>query len=150
VSTWQLLALLALCAWGFWGLFFNLTSRHLDSVSALVWEVLGALIVAVFALLAALRWSSFETHGRGALFGMATGISYTVGLLLAFAALRIGLSGAEVTGNTGRISFVLILTALYPLLAVALNYLLLSEPVSSRQILALALGLAAVLIIVTE
>lgn len=150
MGSWQLLALLALFAWGFWGLFFNLTSRHLSSPSALIWEVLGALVVAVVVCLGVLRWSTFETNSRGALYGVATGVTYTIGLLLAFAALRFGLTAVEAAGTSGRIYTVLVLTALYPLVAVVLNYLILSEPVSTRQLIALGLGLAAVVIVVTE
>lgn len=135
--------------WGFWGLFFNLTSRHVDSYSAIVWEVLGAAVVAAIVLVGITRWSELRTDVRGALFGMATGVSYTVGLILAFAALRAGVGGADAAGPSGRIHAVLVLTALYPLVAIVLNLLLLSEPVSARQTVALALGLAAVVIIVT-
>jgi uncharacterized membrane protein len=149
VAAWLVLALLALLVWGFWGLFFNLTSRHIDSYSAIVWEVLGATAVAAIVCLGILRWSSLDTGGRGALYGMATGVTYTVGLVLAFAALRAGLDSHSLSSASGRISSVLVLTALYPVVAVALNFLILSEPVSGRQLLALGLAMLAVIIIVT-
>jgi drug/metabolite transporter (DMT)-like permease len=149
VPVWLILAVLALVVWGFWGLFFNLTSRHLTSFNAIVWEVAGAAIVAVLVLIGVLRWSNLQTEGRGVVYGLATGVSYTAGLLLAFAALRFGITSENATSATGRIATVLVLTALYPLLAIVLNAVLLSEPVSIRQIIALTLGLAAVIIITT-
>ncbi|CAN5622270.1 hypothetical protein BH23CHL2_BH23CHL2_06080 [soil metagenome] len=149
MPVWLILALLALVVWGFWGLFFNLTSRHVNSFSAIVWEVAGAAIVGVLVLIGLRRWSELQTDSRGVLFGLATGITYTIGLALAFGALRFGVRTDAASSGTGRIATVLVLTALYPLVAIILNALLLSEPVSARQIVALTLGLAAVITVAT-
>jgi hypothetical protein len=40
---------LSLAALACWGVFANLASRHLNATSALIWEVIGAVLVAMIA-----------------------------------------------------------------------------------------------------
>lgn len=149
-STWLLLSLAALLMWGGWGFFANLAARNLGGLSALVWEVIGAMLTGGIILLWLLRNGGLEMSVRGASFGIATGITYTVGLTFLFLALN-QTSGRHDGGtSSGSVHTIFILTALYPLIVVILNYFILSEPVSLRQIIGLSFGLTGIAILMSS
>ncbi len=148
MKPWLLLSLAALLTWGAWGIFANLTSQYLRSYSAIFWEVAGAAIVAIFVLLVFLRVSGLETDPKGITFGLLTGVTYTIGLIFLFFALRSGV-GAGVAGTDGRVHTILMITAMYPLLSAVLNYTILSEPISGRQLLGMLMGVGAIVVFVS-
>ena len=148
LQTWLLLSLAALLIWGSWGLFANLTTQYLGGFSALVWEVIGAMVVGAIILGWLFRSEGLETSMRGATFGLLTGISYTVGLTFLFLALA-SANNAETAGNSSQVHSIIVLTALYPVLAVGLNYVFLSEPVSLRQLVGMGIGLMGIAILMT-
>ena len=127
MKQWLLFSLAALLSWGAWGIFANLTARHLRSYSAIFWEVVGAATVALVVLVVFLRVNGLETPPRGVTFGVLTGVTYTVGLVFLFYALR--------SGSGGSVHTILIITAMYPLISAVLNYAILSEPINGRQLL---------------
>lgn len=138
----------ALVVWGMWGVFFNLTTRYVNATSALVWEVIGAVLVGALVLGITTQQRQFEHEARGVVFGLLTGVAYTIGLLLAFVALRS--ANAASGSGSGKVHTVLVVTALYPLLAGVFNYLILSEPLSGRQMVGMGLGVVAIAIFMSE
>ena len=133
VQSWLVLSVAALLIWGVWGLFANLTARHLGGFSALVWEVLGAMLVGGVVFIWLIRNEGLETPVRGAVYGLATGITYTIGLTFLFLALTRAGSESAQSSSGSNTHTILVLTALYPLIAVALNYFILNEPGRSRR-----------------
>jgi hypothetical protein len=75
---WLVLSFGALAAWGLWGLFASLASRRLAASNALVWEVVGAVLVAVVVLPVALR-SDAAADRVGIAHAVLTGVTYTWG-----------------------------------------------------------------------
>jgi bacterial/archaeal transporter family protein len=148
LKPWLLLSLAALLIWGGWGIFANLTAQHLRTYSAIFWEVVGAALVAIVVLVVFLRFTGLETNPRGVTFGMLTGVTYTVGLVFLFFALRSGVSEAAV-GTGGRVHTILVITAMYPLVAAVLNYTILNEPLTGRQLLGMGLGVGAIAVFVS-
>ena len=148
LKSWLMLSLAALLIWGGWGIFANLTSQYLKSYSAIVWEVAGAALVAIVVLIFFLRFSDLETNARGVTFGLLTGVTYTVGLIFLFFALRSGV-GEAAAGSGGRVHTIMVITAMYPLVSAVLNYTILSEPVSGRQLLGMLLGVGAIIVFVS-
>ena len=148
--TWLILCISALLIWGAWGLFANLTARYLGGFSALVWEVIGAMMVGGIVLVWLVATQGLEVSARGASFGLATGISYTIGLAFFFLALNeaSAMNGGNSSG--GNVHTILILTALYPIVAVALNYFVLGDPVSLRQLIGMTMGITGIAILVTS
>lgn len=146
---WVIAMVGALLVWGLWGVFFNLTTRYVNATSSLIWEVAGAAIVGVLVLSITAQQRQFENDPRGMLFGILTGVTYTIGLLLAFVALR-SANAASGGLESGKVHTVLVVTALYPLVAGIFNYLLLSEPLSGRQMVGMGLGVVAIAIFMSE
>ena len=144
---WLPLSLAALACWGLWGLFANLASRHLNAWNAILWEVAGAVLVAVVAFPLVVRDGALDDLDvRGILYALLTGASYTLGLGLVFLAL----ASSRSSGKTGSVHTILLITALYPLIASVLNFAFLHEPLSTRQLLAMPLALLALLIVSTD
>lgn len=147
---WLVLSLIALFTWGFWGLFGNLASQHLDSYSATFWESMGALIVGLFVLIVFLRVKNLRFGpGRGILFSILTGASYTIGLIFFFTALIVAAEANSSGAPTGDVHTILVVTGMYPVIAAIINYFLLKEPLSLRQLVGMSLAVIAIVIFAT-
>ena len=131
MDNWLFTALLALLIYGFWGFFPKLAVTYINPQSALIFEVAGALLVGLIAL----GFSNFQpqTHLKGVLFAMLTGIAGMTGTFFFFAA-----------ASRGRISIVVSLTALYPLITILLAAVFLREPVTAKQGLGMLFALLAI------
>jgi drug/metabolite transporter (DMT)-like permease len=160
VSLWLALSIIALFLWGLWGVFANLTSRYFDGYNALFWEALGSVVVGVFVLFALLGVVGLEMEPRGVLFGVLTGIALHSGIifmLFALSATAVNSSNDNPTETaeeetpepTGKVHTILVLTAMYPLPAAGLNYLILDEPFSGLQLIGIVLALGAIAIFVS-
>lgn len=145
MSSWFGLSLAALACWGVWGLFANLATRHLTPGSALVWEVVGAVIVAAVALPVVVRHGGLGLDPPGVAYAVLTGVFYTAGLAFVFLALAAG----QTEGRAGAVHTILVLTALYPLVASLLNLVVLGEPLSVRQLVAIPFAVTAVALFAT-
>ncbi len=133
---WIWPALGAFVLWGLWSFIPKFTTRYIGPRSALLFEVLGGMIVAAVVLYS-LDFKP-QVHPKGVILGLTTGIlGFSGALLFLYAASR------------GPISIVAVLSALYPLIAVVLAVLFLREPLTLQQALGIALGLASILLIVT-
>ena len=147
---WLVSSLIALFLWGFWGLFGNLASQYLDSYSATFWESMGALVVGLFVLLVFLRVKNLRFGpGRGILFSILTGASYTIGIIFFFTALIVAAEANSSGAPTGHVHTILVVTGLYPVVAAIINYFLLKEPLSLRQLVGMGMAVVAIAIFAT-
>lgn len=147
---WLVLSLIALFTWGFWGLFGNLASLYLDSYSATFWESMGALIVGLFVLIVFLRGKNLRFEpGKGVLFSMLTGASYTIGLIFFFTALIVAAEANSSGAPTGHVHTILVVTGMYPVVAAIINYFMLDEPLSIRQLIGMGMAVIAIVVFAT-
>jgi len=128
---WVTSSFLALLSFGFWGLFTKLTVNHIDSKSALIYQSLGVLIIGLITL--GIMEFKPATQLKGISFAVLTGAAYGIGCLFYF-----------IAADKGKIITVVTLTALYPLVTLALALLLLKESVSLKQCVGIAFGLLAI------
>ncbi len=135
-GNWLLPALLALVIYGFWGFFPKIAVNYISPQSALVYEVAGAMLVGLVVLF--LIDFTPESHPKGILFAMLTGIAGMTGTLFFFAAAQ-----------KGKISVVVSLTAIYPLITVLLAILFLKEPLTIKQLCGMAMAIGAILLLAT-
>jgi bacterial/archaeal transporter family protein len=136
MSSWVWWSLLALLTWGFWGFFPKLATRYMSPQSIIIYEVIAALAVAVMCLFFA--GSRPETHPRGILYACLTGVAGLLGgLFYLFAVAR------------GKVSVIVTLTALYPIITIALAAVLLKEPVTLKQGFGMVLAVLSIILLAT-
>jgi len=133
---WLVASMIALISFGFWGLFTKMAVAHIDYKSALIYQTLGVLVIGVITL----GMMEFKpvSNLKGSGYAILTGAAYSIGCLFYF-----------IAASKGKIITVVTLTALYPLVTIALAYFLLSESVSIKQCLGIALGLVGIFLMST-
>lgn len=131
MTTWLPSALLSLLSFGFWGLFSKLALIHIDSRSALIFQTAGVMIVGLVAL----GFFNFkpDTSFKGMSYGLLTGLAYGIGCLFYL-----------VAADKGKITTVVTLTALYPLVTLVLSWFLLKEGINLKQMAGIMLALVAI------
>jgi transporter family protein len=130
---WFPAAIISLFSFGLWGLFTKLAVEHIDSRSALIYQTLGVIIIALFML----KSINFKpsTDAKGLSFAILTGLAYGVGCLFYF-----------IAASKGKIITVVTLTALYPLITILLAYFLLKEVISLKQWTGIILAFIAIIL----
>ena len=128
---WVPASILALLSFGFWGLFTKLAVAHIDYKSALIYQTLGVLIIGIITL--GLIEFKPVSNIKGSGYAILTGAAYSIGCLFYF-----------IAASKGKIITVVTLTALYPLVTIALAYFLLSESVSVKQLAGIVFGLIGI------
>lgn len=134
MKDWILPAMGTFLFWGLWGFFPKLTVRYVSPVSAIVFEALIGVPVAL-VVLSAIGFKP-DLHPRGVLLASLTGVLGILGALMYLTAVQ--------RGNT---SLVATFTALYPALTVLLAVLFLGERLVLRQWLGVGLALVAMLLV---
>jgi len=133
VNTGFIFALAALVLWGFWGFLPKLTVGYIGPKSALVWEVVGSILVGVVVLV--MLGFKPETHPRGVLLGILTGIFALLGALAFLYAVR-----------KSNVSVIVALTALYPVVVILLSYFILHENITIKQGVGMVFALIALVL----
>ena len=136
MQPWVTPAALAFLCWGIWAFLPKLTTRFIDPRSAIVYEAVGGVMVALFILV--LLDFRPASDWRGVTLGAITGVLGALGALAyLFAVLR------------GPVTLISTVTALYPVVAILLAHLFLHESISLKQGLGIVLGLIAIILIST-
>ncbi len=133
---WVSAAFLSLCSFGVWGLLTKLAVLHIDAKSALIYQTIGVVVIALITL--CLINFRPATDVKGISYGILTGLAYGVGCLFYF-----------IAASKGKIITVVTLTALYPLITIILAYLILKETVSAKQFFGIGLAFIAILLMST-
>ena len=134
MNNWFVWTMLAMITFGAWGFFPKLAVSYIKPQSALIYQVLGGLLVGIVGL-ALLRFKP-ETNAMGVLYAFLTGVTGVLGTLFYYAAAQ-----------RGQISIVVSLTALYPLITILLAVIFLHEPLVLRQIVGLCFAVAAIILL---
>jgi len=132
MESWFLWTILALVTFGLWGFFPKLAVNYINPGSALLYQVIGAMLVGIIGL--SLMGFRPQTHPLGILFALLTGVTGVLGTFFYYAA-----------ASRGQISIVVSLTALYPLITILLAILFLHETLSLRQVAGLCFAVAAII-----
>jgi transporter family protein len=134
MSSWMSWSILALVFWGIWGFLPKLATKYMAAQSIIIYEVLGGLCIGLVCFyFVGMRP---ETHPKGILYASLTGI---VGLLGGFFYL---LAVAK-----GKVSVVVTMTALYPIVTIGLAALLLREPITLKQGFGMALAVVSIILL---
>ena len=134
MDSWFFWTILAMITFGAWGFFPKLAVSYISPQSALIYQVIGGMLVGVLAL-AMLNFKP-ETHPTGILYALLTGITGVLGTLFYY-----------VAASRGQISIVVSLTALYPLITILLAVVFLHETLVLKQVLGLCFAVAAIVLL---
>jgi transporter family protein len=134
LQPWAVPAAIAFLCWGVWAFLPKITTRYVDPASAVVYEALGGLLVALVVLV--LLGFRPATDPRGIGLATLTGALGVAGALAYLYAV-----------TRGPVAVIATATALYPVLAIVLAAALLHEPVSGRQALGVVLALVALVLV---
>ncbi len=134
MKEWLHPTLLALLAWVGWAFLPKLAARHIDAQSAMVYQSIGSILV-----------------GLGVFFYLNFKVAFnTPGFLFSLAIGLLGFFGAfmyMVAASKGPLALVAPLTAMYPVGAIILGFLLLGESVTIKQGIGIGMSLVAIYLI---
>lgn len=134
MNSWFFWTILAMVTFGTWGFFPKLAVNYIGPKSALIYQVLGGLLVGMIGL-AMLKFKP-ETHPLGILFALLTGITGVAGTLFYY-----------VAASRGQISVVASLTALYPIITIMLAQIFLHETLVVKQVIGLCFAVIAIVLL---
>ena len=120
IAPWFWFALVVLVFWGACGIFQKLTTNHISAESAMIWLVVGYLLLQPFLYPGKVL---FHYSTQNIIWGLLSGFLSTLGSCGLYAALRCG----------GRASIVIPISAMYPLVVVVLAPFLLHESITLVQ-----------------
>lgn len=136
MKQWLIPTFGAFVLWGLWSFIPKITTKYISPKSAVLFEVLGGIILAIIVLIS-LNLKP-DIHPKGILLAITTGI-------LGFAGALCFLCAA----SKGPISLVAVLSALYPIIAIVLAMFFLNESITVKQGLGIVLGLGAMILVAT-
>jgi transporter family protein len=134
MHSWFFWTILAMVTFGAWGFFPKLAVNYISPQSALIYQVIGGMLVGVVGL-AMLNFKP-ETQPMGMLYALLTGITGVLGTFFYYLA-----------ASRGQISIVVSLTALYPLITILLAIIFLHETLVLKQVLGLCFAVAAIVLL---
>jgi len=134
MKEWTLPAFGAFVLWGLWAFIPKITVRYISPKSALVYEVLGAILVASIVFYS-LEFRP-DMHPTGIALGVATGLLGFLGALCYLYAV-----------SKGPVSLIVTLTALYPVISILLAVFFLHESITLRQGVGILFALAAMFLV---
>ncbi len=129
---------LALLVWGLWAFLPKVAIRCLDPKTAFMFEVFGGVITG-FAALLILRPEFRGAEMQGIIPALLTGMLGCLGLLCFMCAIR-----------TCKLSIVVPITALYPVISLALAMIFLKEKITIVQFAGVILAVVSVVLISYE
>lgn len=134
MQEWLLPTFGAFICWGLWGFIPKITTQYLSPQSAIIYEAVGGLCLAIVTLFSL----NFQpaVSAKGIPLAIATGM---LGFLGAFCFLN--------AVTKGPITLVATLSALYPIVSVLLAITFLHEALTFRQGVGIALALAAMTLV---
>ena len=131
---WLLNSLIALVCFGLWGFFPKVAVRYVSPKSALIYEVMGGVLVA------AVTWFSMnkgiEHDLRGVTPAFITGVVGYLGMFFFLNAV-----------DLGKVSVVASLTAVYPVLTILLAAIILKEQITNVQYVGVFMAMTGVILL---
>lgn len=133
MKAWLLPASMTMICWGIWGFIPKITTRYINPLSASVFEGLGSAIFAIIILFTL----SFkpEIHPKGVSLAFITGLLGMLGALFYLFAMP-----------KGKVSIIATMTALNPIITIALAYFILKEPITLKEGIGMVFAFIAIIL----
>lgn len=127
---WFGLSILTLTFWGLWSFFLKMASRHLDSKSIIIYDVIGSIVVSVILLF--MMEFKIDFNNKGVMFAILAGMAVGAGSLFFIYAL-----------TKGKSAIVMSLTALYPVVPILLAAIFLKEQITAKHVAGIVTAIIA-------
>ena len=134
MQTWITPTFGALILWGLWSFIPKITMQYISPKSAIVYEVLGAMVIAAIVFFS-LNFQ-LESHPRGMALAITTGMLGFLGALFFLMAV-----------SKGPVTLVATLSALYPVVSILLAIFVLHESLTVRQGVGVFLAILAMVLV---
>ena len=133
MKAWLLPASMTMICWGIWGFIPKITTRYINPLSASVFEGLGSAVFAIIILFSL----SFkpEIHPKGISLAFITGLLGMLGALFYLFAMP-----------KGKVSVIATMTALNPIITIALAYFILKEPITLKEGIGMVFAFIAIVL----
>ena len=133
MKAWLLPASMTMICWGIWGFIPKITTRYINPLSASVFEGLGSAIFAIIILFS-LNFKP-EVHPKGISLAFITGLLGMLGALFYLFAMP-----------KGKVSVIATMTALNPIITIALAYFILKEPITLKEGIGMVFAFIAIVL----
>jgi transporter family protein len=130
MKPWVLFSIMTVVCWGLWGVCSKMASAYSRPRQTLLFQAVGAVAFALVVL--ALERFQIQRSPIGFGWSFAAGFLNFVGFLFFFAAVE-----------KGKVSTIISLSSLYPVVTIALSMVFLHEKITPREGLGIALALTA-------
>ncbi len=130
MKPWVVYSFLTLLGWGVWGVFSKLASNYSRPRQTLLFQAVGVMAFALLVLV--LERFQIQRSPVGFGWSFAAGFVNFVGFLFFFAAIE-----------KGKVSTIIALSSLYPVVTILLSILFLHEKITVREGTGIVLALAA-------
>ncbi len=134
VPSWLAYSIACLVCFGLWGFFSRLALESINPKQVLIFQTIGIGLVTTILL------GQLDRHDlslKGSTYAILTGMAFTLGSILFFMA----------TDKHEKVSVVVTVTALYPVVTLCLAWFFLKESFNLTQSLGVFLAVVAVLLI---
>ncbi len=138
MKDWAVYSILALLVWGLWGFLPKVAVNWLDPKTAFIYEVIGGTVTGLLVFII-FRPELAGAEIRGVIPSLLTGVAGYLGLLCFLYALR-----------SGKVSVIAPLTALYPIVSLALAVIFLREKITLVQFAGVVLAVVSMALISYE
>ncbi|MBX9867671.1 MAG: EamA family transporter [Burkholderiales bacterium] len=132
---WLILAISALLSYSIWGIMNGVVAKNMDPYTGIFFSSIGYLISSTIAL--SMIGFRVNLAPLNLISGMSLGLATGIGGLLFLLAIRYG----------GNVNIVVVLTSLYPILTLILNYFIFGTSMSITQIIGAILAIIAVILV---
>jgi transporter family protein len=130
MKPWLIYSILTVICWGLWGVFSGLASNYTRPRQTLIFQAVG--VVAVGLVVLTMERFQIQHTAVGFWWSVAGGAVNFIGFLFFFAAVE-----------KGKVSTVISLSSLYPVVTIALSIAFLHDKLSKREGLGIAFALTA-------
>ena len=125
---------MAFICFGLWGFFPKVAVRYINPKSALIYEVMGGVLVAAVTLFTMNK--GIEHDLRGVTAALITGVVGYLGMFFFLHAV-----------DLGKVSIVASLTAVYPVVTILLAAMILKEQISHIQYVGIFMAMTGVILV---
>jgi transporter family protein len=136
MKDWFLPAIFIPLVWGFWGLFPKLAVRYISPTHAMAYQVLGTTIFGI--ILFAIIGFRPQIEPKGIAFAIIGGICGMAGAFLYLLAV-----------SKGKVSIIVFISAMYPIVTIALSYIFLHETITLKEGIGMVFALTAIILFST-